>query len=516
MNVITIVMDTLRRDHCGPWNHGLPISVLGDAGQPDWVVPTPNLDRLAERGTVFDQGYCASHPCMPARRDLYTGRYEFLERGWGPLEDTDLDLPRRISGPPNASLSHPGVRVSQLVTDHFHLWEQGSGNYHMGFSGFEFIRGMEADAWATDPIDFALPNEATRLAKTERHYRNVAIMRRGAGGTLDESRWFAPQTFGMAADWLERNHTRRDFYLHIDSFPPHEPWDPPEELVKLFEPRGYDVGEYFPSARYSSIEESGLTEDQVRHVQALYAASVVHVDQALGKLLDVLDAHDLWQSTMVIVTTDHGTYNGSRSLLGKLQTHLFAPISHIPLIIAHPTAGHGERRSQLVQLVDLYATTLSAMGLPIPEGNQGIDLLPVIEDPQHPAREVAIAGVFGQSVMVTDGRYVLHQSPRPGNSPLYWYGVQVPKFIHYELGPLELNEGTLPRREVLGCNPGDAESWLVDREVDPFETRNLYHEQPDIVARLQQQLVDTIRRCGAPLEHIERLGLTALGGGAAG
>ncbi len=81
MNSIVIVCDTLRRDHCGPYHHGRPLDrVTGDAQQP-WVVPTPNMDRLAEKGIVFDHAYCGSTPCMPARRDIYTGRYEFLERG---------------------------------------------------------------------------------------------------------------------------------------------------------------------------------------------------------------------------------------------------------------------------------------------------------------------------------------------------------------------------------------------------------------------------------------------------
>jgi len=68
------------------------------------VVPTPNMDRLAGRGTVFTNCYCGSTPCMPARRDIYTGRYEFPWRGWGPLDEEDRDLPREVSGPPNRSI----------------------------------------------------------------------------------------------------------------------------------------------------------------------------------------------------------------------------------------------------------------------------------------------------------------------------------------------------------------------------------------------------------------------------
>ena len=101
MNTIVILCDTLRRDHCGAYHHGRPLNECWSAEQPDWVVPTPNMDRLAARGTTFDQAWCGSTPCMPARRDIYTGRHEFLERGWGPLEEDELDLPRQVSGAPN-------------------------------------------------------------------------------------------------------------------------------------------------------------------------------------------------------------------------------------------------------------------------------------------------------------------------------------------------------------------------------------------------------------------------------
>jgi arylsulfatase A-like enzyme len=502
MNVIVILCDTLRRDHCGPYHHGQPLAQVTGDGQPDWVVPTPNIDRLAARGTVFDNAWCGSNPCMPARADFYTGRYDFLTRGWAPLEDDALDLPRQVSGPPNQSLARPGIRVSQLVTDHFHLWEQGSGNYHMGYSGFVFIRGMESDAYYTDPIAVPLPAERYRLHKAERHYRNVALIRQGADGQPDESRWFAAQTFQTAADWLDRNHTRENFYLHIDSFPPHEPWDPPERFVKMFDPRGYDVLEYLPTAPYAPIAESGLTTDQVRHVQALYAASVVQVDECLGFVIDALDRHDLWRETLVILTSDHGTYNGARGRTGKMQAHLFDPIAHIPLIVAHPTLAHGERRSHLAQLVDLYPTVLAAVGADCPAGIHGVNLLPVLEDARAPTREAAIAGVFGESVTITDGRWVLHQQPAPGNAPLYWYSHRLPLFLKYEVGPYEPEGRRAVRRE-----PYPGETWLSDRRDDPNELHNVAADQPAELRRMQHLLGETLERLGAPPEHLVRLGL---------
>src|SRR5947209_19143970 len=107
MKVILVLIDTLRHDFMG-FNHNA------------WV-KTPNMDRLAGKSCVFDNAYLGSYPCMPARRDLWTGRFEFPFRGWGPLEYNDQDLPKVLT------IEH-GV-PSMLVTDHYHLWEAGSGNY---------------------------------------------------------------------------------------------------------------------------------------------------------------------------------------------------------------------------------------------------------------------------------------------------------------------------------------------------------------------------------------------------
>jgi arylsulfatase A-like enzyme len=454
------------------------------------------MDRLAERGTTFDNAWCGSTPCMPARRDIYTGRYEFLERGWGPLQDDDPDLPRQVSGPPNtaiAKLQEEGYRVSELITDHFHLWEQGSGNYHMGYTGFEFVRGHESDAWKTDPVDFQSPVD--ERASTARHFRNTHLTR---DGPEDH---FSARVMREAGDWLRRNHDHEDFYLHVDCFDPHEPWDPPEELLEQFDPRGYDVEEWHPVAAYDEWEDH-YTPEELRHIQARYAAMVVQVDRWLGEVFDAMDECGLWEDTVVILTTDHGTFNGDRGRTGKLQTHEFDPLSHIPLVVAHPEHGHGERRDQLVQLVDLYPTVLDAVDRPCPPDRHGTSLLPAVESPVAETREYAIAGQFGNSVTITDGEWILHQAPNPENEPLYWYGHHDSKFLtFYDLGPYE--DG----RRAVDWEPYTTETWLSDKRTDPNELENLADDRPGKRRELQRALRTRIQELGAPTEQLDRLGI---------
>lgn len=496
MNAIVILCDTLRRDHCGPYHMGRPVNQCGSPEQPDWVVPTPNMDRLAKMGTVFNNACTGSTPCMPARRDIYTGRHEFLERGWGPLDEEDLDLPRQISGKPNESvqsLMKEGRPVSYLITDHFHLWEQGSGNYHMGYTGFEFIRGHEADAWFTDPVEFACP-EREKYLKFERHFRNVHFTRK------KEEDWFSPQVFTKAAEWLERNINHESFYLHIDCFDPHEPWDAPEEIVKMFDPRGY-IDDWRCFAPYEKWNEV-MTEDEMKNFRARYAAHVVLVDRWLGVLMDKMDELNLWENTMLILTTDHGTFNGDHGRMGKEQTHEFAAKSHIPFIMYHPELAHGEHRDQLVQLVDIYPTVLNAFGLPVPPDRHGVDLTPTLANPSATTRDYAVCGKFGKSVTVTDGRWALHQSPIPENKPLNWYGYCLSKFHIYDLGPF-INGS----REVFNYPVLEDPTWLSDRAEDPSELNNLTEKCPEKLLEMQRCLKDKLIRLKAPAEQLDRLGI---------
>jgi arylsulfatase A-like enzyme len=129
MNLVYITLDSLNR-------HFLP--AYGN----DWV-QTPNLDRLAERGVVFDRHYAGSVPCMPARREMWTGSEELWWRWWGPVEPWDRTLAYEMG--------RAGV-TSQLVTDHYHFFEWGAHSYEYDFDGYHAVRGHEHDNLRTKPV----------------------------------------------------------------------------------------------------------------------------------------------------------------------------------------------------------------------------------------------------------------------------------------------------------------------------------------------------------------------------
>lgn len=124
MKAIMITYDSLNRRFLSPYGC-------------DWV-KTPNFDRLAARCVTFDNSYAGSLPCMPARRELHTGRLNFLHRSWGPLEPFDDSMPQ--------ILKENGIH-SHLTSDHYHYWEDGGCTYHTRYKTWECSRGQEGDPW---------------------------------------------------------------------------------------------------------------------------------------------------------------------------------------------------------------------------------------------------------------------------------------------------------------------------------------------------------------------------------
>src|SRR6478736_9519522 len=117
-------------------------------------IEAPNFERLARLSVTFDNCYAGSLPCMPARRELHTGRHNFLHRSWGPLEPFDDSMPEL--------LSQNGV-YTHLASDHPHYWEDGGATYHGRYNTWEFFRGQEGDAWKGHVADPEMPEGLKRM-----------------------------------------------------------------------------------------------------------------------------------------------------------------------------------------------------------------------------------------------------------------------------------------------------------------------------------------------------------------
>ncbi len=139
MKVIMIMFDTLNRrflpSYGCSWTHA------------------PNFKRLQTKTVVFDNCYAGSIPCMPARRELHTGRYNFLHRSWGPIEPFDDSMPQ--------ILRENGI-YSHLVSDHYHYWEDGGATYHNRYNSWELSRGQEGDFWKGEVVDPSIPDHVKR------------------------------------------------------------------------------------------------------------------------------------------------------------------------------------------------------------------------------------------------------------------------------------------------------------------------------------------------------------------
>ena len=181
MKAIMVMFDSLNRHLLPPYGA-------------DWV-HAPNFRRLAERSVTFDNCFVGSMPCMPARRELHTGRYNFLHRSWGPLEPFDDSVPELLDA--------GGIRT-HLVSDHYHYWEDGGATYHNRYTNWEAVRGQEGDQWKGDLGDPAItrPNPGQRGGRGHQDWVNRSYMQ-------DEADHYQTRTFDLGIDYIRKNRDQR-------------------------------------------------------------------------------------------------------------------------------------------------------------------------------------------------------------------------------------------------------------------------------------------------------------------
>lgn len=487
MKAVMIMYDSLNRRYLSPYGN-------------NWV-KTPNFQRLCEHTACFDNFYVGSLPCMPARRELHTGRLNFLHRGWSPIEPFDESMPD--------ILSSQGI-YTHLITDHCHYWEDGGVNYQNRFTTSEYIRGQEGDAWSTGINDFKGVKRGRRQDKHNREWM------------IEENSTSHVRTFERGKTFLLEHKDEDNWYLQLEYFDPHEPFYVPERFKKLYTdlPDDIDWPFYRP-----------LDDEQRRNIQSYitnYAALVTMCDEYLGRILDIFDEYNLWKDTALIVNTDHGYMLGEKDFVGKNYMPVYDELANTPFFMHLPSGeGDGKRRKALVQTPDIAPTLLDFFGVEKGKHMLGKSLVPAYISDQK-THDAILFGYHGMHVNITDGEYVyMRCAQTKDNGPLYQYTLQ-PSHIMKPMCSEELKMATLyPGFEFTDGVPvlripvderydkkayyrySDHKKYgslLFNRKEDPEELHSL--QDDEIEKRLTTMMVKLMKENEAPEEQYIRLGLT--------
>jgi arylsulfatase A-like enzyme len=507
MNVILVMSDTFRQDNLKCYN-------------PKSDIQTPCLDKFASESHVFDNALLGSFPTVPNRLDIMSGKFGFIDKEWAPLPKETITLQEILTA---------SGYTTQMIIDNPHLLEMGF-NYDRGFSGWEWIRGHETDKWKTTPkhVDTPPDNGKTRTAHfLEGYLRNTAWWTK-------EADRFAPRTVNAACDWLEEAQDLDKFFLYIDLFDPHEPWDAPQKYIDMYE-EAYD-GEDIIYPNYGFWKDF-LSEKELKHIHALYKAETTMVDQWIGKLLNKIEELGMDEDTAVIFTSDHGYLFGEHGLSGKSllpkvddtvyyeAAPMYKNIRDVPLMIRMPGQKEQKRHQALVQSPDLMPTILEMAGLVStqsfggkseiqslqcgvfytenwkfePDSLHGKSILPVMNGEQETLRNIAVSSntmihhspiLARCSIVTADGWCLLYSGD---------YGDE----------KTEGTVATLPLVSPDGAQVTSAPAlfYLPD---DPNEENNLIDEKREIAEKIHAEYYQWLKEVQTPETHLK--GRKNLGG----
>lgn len=488
MRAVMFLFDTLTRKYLP--NYGC-----------DWV-QMPNFKRLDNHCTKFNNFYAGSLPCMPARRELHTGKYNFLHRGWGPLEPFDRSVMEvlRLNGV-----------YTHLCTDHAHYWEDGGATYHNRYDTWQGFRGQEGDRLIPHDIkvsDVKRRNELNKFGlSVDQHYRNRLCQQ-------TEEEMSGTKTVKAGLEFLREHVDKDSWFLQIECFDPHEPFYVPQKYRNIY---GLPQEETVNWPRYGMVPSGDYHKD-LENAAKEYVSLMTMCDARLGEVLDFMDTHDMWKDTMLIVNTDHGFLLGEHNCMGKNFSPMYDELVHLPFFLHLPGQEKGTICDELAATVDVVPTLLEYFNCdPLSMGEMdGHSLLPAVEGEK--IRDFTLFGIHGSYTCCTDGHKVyMKTNVKDENLPLYEYTLMPTNIRNYfskeQLIASELVAGSrftngipclrMPAKSFFNGNHfGD---YLYDLEADPKQKRNIINEEN---ARIWNAiLAEELKKVDAPTEEMERLGL---------
>lgn len=370
-NVVLVVCDTLRTAE---------LRCYGDTR-----VQTPNIDAFARRSVRFTRAFPESLPTIPVRRALHTGRRCYPFHDYHPLKWDIVCLPgwqamKNEEDTLAENLVETGYHTG-FITDTLPCFTPGF-NFHRGFWQWEYVRGQMQDRWRSP---FTVSTD--RLSC----YGNPKCLQRNLHGLIPtylaniahvngEEDTTTVRTFKLATQFLEDNRQADPFYLLVDSFAPHEPWEAPENYYRLYGDPNRE-GRRIMHCGYGPLEQAGHTRDELTYVKAHYDGLVTLVDTWFGKFMRKLDDLGLSENTWVFFISDHGTNfcENPRNIVGKPHDAMYPGVMRLPLLVRAPDEScAGEVRSEFVYNLDVAATIYGITGAQREREIDGQSLLPLL------------------------------------------------------------------------------------------------------------------------------------------
>lgn len=438
------------------------------------TVKSPNIDRLAAAGVVFDHAYCNQAVCAPSRNTLMTGVRPST------LGIYDLGTNFRDKAP-------EAVTLPQNFMNHGWRTEAVGKLFHVGHGNHEDPASWSVPHWGVKSIEYALPesHEGGNLTREEALFSNQSALNLPRGAPFEcadvpDNAYSDGRLAEEAIRRLQATRGRPDtpFFLGVGFVKPHMPFCAPKKYWDLYDPATLPLAEwreppdgapvYAPQfggemRQYRNVPEKGnLSEDLQRQMIHGYHAAVSFMDAQLGKVLDELDRLKLRESTIIVLWGDHGWHLGDHSMWCKHTNYEEA--TRIPLIICAPgiskPGGHAEA---MVETIDIYPTLNELAGLPAPDGPlklEGQSMAPSLRDPACPGKD-----------------HIMHVYPRikSGTGPVVGRAVRT-------------RTHRLVEWKAPGAAPETADLELYDYVNDPLETKNLAASQPEVAAGLRKLL----------------------------
>jgi iduronate 2-sulfatase len=462
-NVLFIVADDLN---CAIGPYRVNDSFRGTA-------VTPNLDRLAARGLVFERAYCQQAVCNPSRSSFLTGL----------RPDTvgvdDLRKYFRETAPGGSTL----ITLPQHFKNHGYFCQNIGKLFHnMGET-------QDRRSWSIDEVLFKGTHADDTVFANAPWKGKVRPYKAEVTEAHDvpDTAYRDGQIANLAAAML-RDHAgnQQPFFLAVGFWRPHLPFVAPKKYWDLYQPEKIPMPD--PPAAPDNVPDIAMhesreihgygltpkdrdfTEDEIRHYRHGYFASISFLDAQVGEILDALDESGQAEDTIVVFTSDHGFHIGEHSLWGK--TSNFELDARVPLIIALPDheEGRGKRTQSLVELVDLYPTLTGLAGIDdgLPENLEGVSLVPIVFEP---------------SASVKDAAFTQHQQPFYGirqNWKAWGYSMRTARWRYTEW------------RGITDCSVIARE--LYDHQTDPRETTNIaaLANHQDTIKRLARRLDEMV------------------------